>query len=342
MRTLAISAVLLGTTLSALARPVHDVVYYEPQFKAGTYEASIKYNGAQSTLVSNDMNDSSAPLTRVVSGLSGFYWGLRDDISQALRSTLAPRGVSLLTPGGMTGDMFLNVTGTSGGNLQLAAGGFNYDMYMEGSKYVLGIKITCRIQLRLNGVQFQSTYNPYTGAVSNANVTYNAQQSVDCSNSLDWMPLIGDLINNKAQSMIGGAISQQASSWSGRVLDIQPQRALFGFTAGIQPGKYMVNGFDAGAYLLNNLNSLYVGKSISIFVANEYKYEPHVTFPTPQPDLQVRGNRFSVEFSDASTRLGFQIDANKTYGWRQRVIPGTDGPGDDLRQNAKSAVSKAH
>lgn len=328
MRTLAISAVLLGTTLSALARPVNDVVSYVPQFKSGTYEASIRYNGTQSTLVSNDMSDSSAPLTRVVSGLSGFYWGLRDDITQALQAVLVPQGVSLLSPGAMTGDMFLNVTGVPDGNLKLTAGGFNYSMYMEGSKYVLGIKIICNVSLRLNSVQFQSNYNPYTGAVSNASVTFDAQQSVDCSNSLDWMPLLGDLINNKAQSRIGSAISQQAATWSGRVLDVQPQRALFGFTTGIQPGKYMVNGFDAGAYLLNNLSSLYVGKSISLYVANQYKYEPQVSFPTKQPDLQVRGNRFNVEISDAYSRLGFQIDANKTYGWRMTVISGTDGPGD--------------
>ena len=259
---------------------------------------------------------------------------MRDDLTGALRTALTPKGVTLLTPGGMTGDLFLNITGAGPGNLALSAGGFNYSMYMEGSKYVLGIKITCRVDLRLNNVQFRSNYNPYTGAVSNASASYNAEQSVDCSNSLDWFPLLGDLINNKAQSMIGSAINQQVNAWSGRVLDVQPQRALFGFTAGIQAGKYMVNGFDAGAYLLNNLSNLYVGKNISIFVANEYKYEPHVTFPTPQPDLQVRGNRFSVEFSDASSRIAFLIDANKTYGWLRRVIPGTDGPGEDAKPGA--------
>jgi hypothetical protein len=306
------------------ARPINDVTYYVPVFTDGTYTAQVNYNGSNSTIGSASIASSDALLTRFVTGLSNSYWSIRSNLVNNLTGSIAGSGASL-TGLGQTGDIRIGIAGVTGGNLKMDISGLSWGLDVTATKSNWLGSVTCNSRIDLANVAFSSQYNPFTGAVSGTTINYTPSQSTSCDSSFSWIPFVGDFINRKAGNIVGSKILDAANAWSGKVFDVNPQKALFGFTDAIAPNTYMVGGLDAGMYLKNNLQNLYVGKRVDIFIANEYKYEPIARQPAPGTTA-FSGNRFSIMFSDASTRVGFSVNANKNYRWEQRILGGTNGP----------------
>ncbi|MFM9438304.1 hypothetical protein ACFDR9_005408 [Janthinobacterium sp. CG_23.3] len=325
---------------AASARPLYDVTMYAPVVVGGTHTAQASFNGNFSTLAASDMANTSAPMAQLLGGASNFYWSIRSKITAGVAEALAQSGqnASITTPGGMSGDINVSVSGLPDGNLSMRLNGLTYSVGITARKSNWLGTVTCNSQVYMNSLSLASQFNPFTGAVAGTSVDFTPTQSTSCDSSYSWIPFIGDFIDRKASSLIGNAILQQMNSVSGQVLTVAPQNAFLGFTSAIEPGKHMIGGFDAGMYIKNNIQSLYTGKTINLFLANDYKYNLS-SRSSPGPS-SATGTAFSINFSDANGQAGFSINTTKQYTWREYIIPGTNGPEPDKAPVANVANKK--
>ncbi|MDC8758216.1 hypothetical protein [Janthinobacterium fluminis] len=323
---------------AASARPIHDITMYRPVATGGSYAAQVTYNGNASTVAVSDMANGGAPMAQLVGGASNFYWSIRTKLSEGIAAGIAAAGqdASVDGPGGLWGDLNMSVSGLPDGSLRMAMSGLSFNINITARKSNWLGSVTCRSQVTLNSISFSSQYNPYNGAVAGTVIDFTPTQSTSCDSSFSWIPFLGDFIDRKASSMLGSAMLSKLSSLAGQVLPVAPQQAFFGFSNAIQPNEYMIGSFDAGMYVKNNLQSLYVGKTISLFIANDYKYEPgNRNQPGP---ASAGGTSLALNFSDANGQVGFAVNANKNYTWVKYIIPGTNGPGDG-EEGFKNAAS---
>lgn len=324
LKKLKVSALALAVLAGPVcARPLYDVYYYAPVATGGTHSAAAYYNGSWSTLAVSDMANTAAPLSQLEGGLNNFYWSIRNDLTTAFSASIGTQA-TITSPGGIWGDINMTVGGQPDGTLKLNMSGLSYNLSFTARKTNWYSSVTCNSQITLNGISMSSVYNPYTGAVTGTTMQYTPTQSTSCDSSFSWIPFIGGFINDYASSTAGREILKAAGGFSGKVLDISPQKAFFSFTNAIQPGTNMIGGFDAGMYIKNNMQNLYIGKTISVFIANQSKYEPSRLSAPGLPSYT--GTRFSIMFGDQNSTVGLAMNVTKNYTWRLGLIPGTEGP----------------
>jgi hypothetical protein len=324
-------ATLVATALALLAGPAaalpqYDIYYYTPSYVSGSYSVAALYNGSSSTLATSSIENTGAPLTQLGTGLTNFYWSIRDDLTAAFASAIGTQA-TLTSPGGLWGDINMSISGQPDGTLKLAMNGLSYNLQVSARKSDWTGTFTCNSSITLNGIAMSSVYNPYTGAVTGTTISYTPTQSTSCDSSYSWIPFIGSFIDNYASSTAGRKILESANGFSGKVLNVDPQKAFFSFSNAIQPGANMIGGFDAGMYIKNNMQNLYIGKTVSVFIANQYKWDAPFRLSAPGA-ASYSGKRFSIMFSDANSNVGVAMNVTKNYKWVQRMTPGTDGPGE--------------
>lgn len=251
----------------------------------------------------------------MVGKLNNFYDSIRSDLTNTLTTAIGGEA-TVTSPGSLWGDINMTVGGQPDGTLKLNMSGVSYSLDLKIRRTNWYSSVTCYSKLTLNGISMSSGYHPYTGAVSGATINYTPTQTTSCDSSFSWIPFIGNFIENKASSQVGSAILGMASGFSGKVLAVNPQSSFFSFSDAIQPGTNMIGGFDAGMYIKNNMQNLYTGKTVTVFVSNPYKYDPRPVYSPPAN--MISGPRFSIMFGDQNGSVGLTLNANKNYTWARR------------------------
>jgi hypothetical protein len=292
---------------------------YQSSLTGGTYTASASYYSASSTISSADLAASSG-LRSLVLAAQNYYISTQDSINSAIATqaaTVTEASVRLLYPGILNGTLTATVTGLPNGNLAVSIGGLRYNAQLRTNGSTAGglLSFSCTTNLALTPMGVSMEYNPYTGAVSNAAPAYTASQSTTCSNSLGWVPLLGSYINGKIEAGVASVATAMNAS-SGQLLSVQPQQALLGFVNAINPNTYMIGNVDAGMYLKNNIQSLYIGKQISLRIQQPaYFFAPTWSNNRPGPS-QYSGNAFSVNFYDSGVQVaGFNVNLTQYFSW---------------------------
>lgn len=290
---------------------------YQSSLSSSSYAASASWNGSSTPIASGDLAQS-AQMSNLINTAQGYYlgiqWALNDAITAAT-SQISDVTVKMKYPSGiLNGTLNASLSGLQGGNLRFVLDGLSYDVVLQTNGRQGPISFECNTSLTIGSISVSLDYNPYSGAVSGANVQFVPTQTTNCDNSLGWVPWLGNYINNK----LAGAGSQLVlamSGFSGKILDVAPQRALFGFVNAIQPGTYMYGGTDVGMYIKNNIQNLYVNKQVRISVAQPASFYVPTQNHLPSP-LARSGKAVGIDFlENGSPLVGFQVNLVRNFNW---------------------------
>lgn len=313
---------LLLSTLTASAVPVGGTgTYYTATQTSGYYSARVNFQGNSSPVVTSDMTNAGAPITAFVNALNAGYQQLPIDMKNALSGYAASRGVTL-TSLTQSGDISVGIVGNADGTATMTLSGLRYDFSVSGSQTQYGVTISCTSNATILDAVVTTTYNPFSGALTNSRVSYTPVQSTNCDNSLSWVPFLGDFINNKADNYMGNLVQNLLNSYSNKVIDLNPTVAIFGFTNSIQRWMYMVGNVDAGMYVKNNLPNLIQHSTISVYAMAPNKYFPAGKYKTPGPSTTTFP-AFGVTFTNGSSTISFTVSATGFYTWEQTNANGT-------------------
>ncbi|MBB2487390.1 hypothetical protein H5407_19310 [Mitsuaria sp. WAJ17] len=317
MRVIQAIGCALAILLSANTAQARSGNTYQSSLSGSSYAASATWQGSATPLSGGDLAQS-AQMSSLIGTAQGYYQGIQWALNDAVRAAVAQSGdvsVRMKYPSGvLRGTLNASLSGLQGGNIRFRLDGLRYDVVLQANGRSGPVSFECNVSLTIGSIVATLDYNPYTGAISGANVSFEPSQTTGCDNSLGWVPWLGDYINGKLAGA-AGQIALATGSFSGRVLDIAPQQALFGFVNAIQPNTYLYGGVDVGMYLKNNIQTLYVNKQVRLSVADPASFYVPSLNHVPSPSLRS-GKALGIEFLDSGvSQVGFQINLTRSFNW---------------------------
>lgn len=323
-----IKCVLAAAVFSVLAGELHAASgsTYQSSLAGSSYQASASWQGGTTPLVGGDLAQSQQ-MSALLNTSQAYYLGIQSALNDATRAAAAQASgngisVQMKYPSGiLNGTLNASLAGLQNGNLHFVLGGLNYDTVLQVNGSSGPVSYECNVSLNVGSISLALDYNPYNGVVSGASANFVPSQSVNCDNSLSWLPWVGDYINSRLQSAISSMV-MATSALSGQVLAVDPQSALFGFVGAIQPNTYMYGGVDVGMYLKNNIQSLYINKQVLLTVAQPASFYVPTYNHLPRPASRS-GTAVSIDFLDGGVKqVGFKVDLVRNFNWT--LISGED------------------
>ncbi|EEF23853.1 conserved hypothetical protein [Ricinus communis] len=283
-------------------------------FSSGTFTARLSYD-AKSVALNEKMTaplTSAGPLGSFNGTVRNFYANLNANLDAAISQELAQNanGYSVkFNYGLLNGPMNLAMA-TENGLLRVTLSGPTYTASVTGSKSI----VTCDSIVTLNSISFSFLYNPINGAVQGVTqAQLNPTQSTSCSNSLEFIPVLGDFINHWAAGLVN---SQTASLLANSAAQISNaanggQYQLFGLTSVIRPGQYVIDGVDVGAYIVNNFTYLLsTSGAMNITIGAPLTTASYVD---TGPYSYLNATVFSFNFTNAAHNYGFALTEAAVY-----------------------------
>jgi len=288
-----------------------------PVFSNGTFVSSAKYGGASVSLSENFATV--GPLSDFSLRVSSYYEQVKMELNQQVEKRATTEGLSF-NGGSISGDLKLSFAGGVTANpndVGLEFSGLSYVASVSKSDSALGgiISGSCTVKVRFSEIRFSVVYDITTGhsvRVQAANL--NPSQEVSCSTSLDWLPLVGDLLTDFLEGRVSLALGGAMQSLSDKVTRaIEGQQLPYlGFLSSIGYGQYMVNGFDVGAYAKNNFTNFFIGNTVTMKLNDPDSYTVLKNSAVSTDRLYPR---FSIEFSGAAAPLAFTLEEKIHYNY---------------------------
>ena len=169
----------------------------------------------------------------------------------------------------ITGPMVIAIKGRNEGSLADSSISFDQlriDSYWVKTKknWLFSISVRCTISIIAQSPTLEGKYDIESGEFSLGASKLNVQHAQDCSSSIGWIPLLGDIvdgfINRKAASYLENTIATYASGlpkefYSGDFM---------GLSEVLVPGRFVSQGFDYGVFVRNQLKSLLSKSDVTV------------------------------------------------------------------------------
>lgn len=322
----ALAAVLLAFTSTA------SMADWSPRFTSGAFQGTITFEGHQATVseAMTGVDYSSGPLgilAQHVYALPNQARSQLDNEVKTLVSQSSGSGYNVSFIGsGISGGITMSLRGLTGAHTgwnQATLSGLSYTATVRGTGSQYGISFECDSTLAVNNVSMAITYEPYTGQVSSDSaLSYaklNPTASTHCSSSIDFIPLLGDVIDGWVGQKISSTVVNLLNGYASKAVDyVIPKGPDFlGLYAAVPHGKYKVsiNGtqIDLGDYLHDNFSSLFTGRMLTVTM----KPAIHVgtVKSTNEPPWVYTNNTIKVDFNDPNTALTFSVVDTQSYQW---------------------------
>lgn len=307
--------------LALLAASTCSFADWTAKWLSGNYTATMTYNGASiSTTESMGTNGQVlGPVGRFADSVLSLYPEIKDAFDDNVRKVAAAEGASVRQTS-LTGSLSASIAGVpnSPGVNEVKFSGPTYVASVSKGASTLGglLWVDCTSRITLANINIKARYNVYTGAVTadSGVPVYTPGSSTSCSSSFDWIPLLGDAIDDIIASKVDTMVIGQLKSFSAdsvvKLLPTQP--SFYGVNTAILTGKYIFNGVDRGAYIKNNFATLFTGKALKLTIGFPIaEGEPVVGQSTPSGTFN--NNIFTIDFSDSSTQWLFSVKSTKRY-----------------------------
>ena len=293
------------------------------------FDGVLQYGAASGTPQSVTVVESGANVnlaTGPIKDISIAAQTLRPQLQQALvdmvAGSAASQGIGYNNDGAMTGIVTASIsglTGASAGYNQLAFGGPSFYASFTKSFSAAGgiVSGSCTASLSLKNIAFSVVYSPATGQVNAAAtpqipLTYVPGSSTHCSTNWDWVPFLGSFADRYIAGKVNTVVLNDLNGFSQNSLKtIVPSLNIPGMTTGIERGKYVISGVDWGAYIDNNLASLFTGKSFTVTIG-EFA-QPPITQDAPD---NYSATTLALDLSDGTRQLKFSTTEMFHYTYR--------------------------
>ncbi len=333
MKKMILALALVAGSTAALADWV-------PTYKSGAYTATLSYSASPTGPTQSISKSEAIPA-------GGYYDGPISNFARLSLST-QPRLQAVLDSwahdtavangagyanGKLSGVLTTSIVGLTGaktGENQIQFSGPSYSVSFSKSDSRLGglISATCTSNISLSNVTVKAVYVPLTGALdkdpSLSTLSYGSTSSSSCSSSLDWIPILGTVVDNFLAAKVNSIVLSNVSGFSGQsLMSLIPNLTNLyqGVDSAIASGVYVFNGVDWGAYIKNNFNTLFTGKSLSVSIGQPIVEGPYVAGTSEPSQTVFRNTDFVINFSDSTRQLIFTVASSKTYAYTWKCTP---------------------
>jgi hypothetical protein len=318
--------------------PAHDANavsdrIYQSSFAGGTYKATASLGSQLSSSYTVPVGGSPVAIHNLIMAAQGSYLDLQTRLTQAAAAALAQEArkaeadysayglhasSSFSSPGILAGTFTASLAGLPNGNFRLALSGLHFTGTgsISGSAAGGTLRLNCTARIAVLGLGLSVEYNPLTGAVSNAAPTFQVQIDPTCNSNLNWLlPGLGPYVEGEVEAGVRDSVATFNAA-SGRLIDINPQRALFGFVDALEASTYMVGGTDVGMYLRNNIGYLYANREIVLTVRQPASFFAPTFWNNRPGPSSYAGSAFSVRFFDSGNPVaGLDVTLTNYFNW---------------------------
>lgn len=159
-------------------------------------------------------------------------------------------------------------------------------------------------------------------------VNTGAAKRVDCESNFSWVPVLGWLLDTAGNMAAGGVLDAAWETALNTPLKVFQASSFMTLDQVIRDGALVAGGTDVGAYLRNNLPSLFDNTEASVFIEDPSQvpmpvgvnWDAYFQAVNPPP-VQVTSPRFSILFTTPGFSAAFQMSRTYTYGVRWTCPP---------------------
>lgn len=333
-------AFVIAAATPLCASALNDRVY-QSSLSGGNY-TSYAALGTATALGSPVSIGASSAQRNLVNNAQSAYLGLQTTLNQEVLNSARAAAASVssgsvtvemgVASGILSGAMAIDVSGSPyTGDVTVSVSGLRYVTSLS-MHYKLGgwLDATCGVTVTMANIRLVSAFNPVTGlSTVPASVWYDMTHTESCDSNFWWLPGVYTLIDGELRNRIGSALQPAISSgqgpYFGRIVNVNPQLALFSLLGAVAPGTYMVGGIDVGSLIISTVSStpaLFYQKTLRLVVAQPASFfVPTLWNNNPGPS-QRSGNAIRVDFCDVScvspagsTQSAFGVNLTQYFTW---------------------------
>ena len=254
-----------------------------PKVVSDQYVATVNYGGG--VLSYSEDAKAMGVLHQVASQLLGLSSILEQGLNARAAQLVSQHGASF-QGGTVSGNAQVTIRPAASGVAHITVSGLSYQMRSQYSGHKWGIiHYTCTNTLTFSNVVIDGQYGTATGVMQDdkTGMTATTNSSTDCDSNLSWiMPVIGDVLIDKAEGKIDGAFQKSLQAGLAQFKDAllykPDQNLLNGLSRLVPPGKTVAlpggGAFPLGQYIQNNSAYLLGNSQLSIQLGGPVALRP--------------------------------------------------------------------
>ncbi|WP_317205754.1 hypothetical protein [Janthinobacterium sp.] len=228
------------------------------------------------------------------------------------------------------GPLELDITpGSPASGPAVALGGLSVELKMHFSRSIGPISGSCTVTANSGVLNLAGNLDASSGALTNLRiVNLSPTTSRDCSTSISWIPLIGQIVDNFIDGKVDSALNGAISAAMGASQQVFKPVQFAGLNSAIPPGKYVYQGFDAGQYIVNNLAYLIASTNVRIRFSPAFKgnspspYQDPVDDGGTQRKVVQRDEAFSITLPNVNNgQLKFTAYQETRFNANWECVP---------------------
>ncbi len=216
----------------------------------------------------------------------------------------------------------LNLTLTPAlGSHAVTLGGFSASLVAKYSSGSGLTRVTCTAWIDIGPIKLTSgSFDSPTGKFYGLQfVGTPVGRHANCDNGLSWLPVIGwildDFIDGKAEQALASAVAEALN----KPIKVFEASTFMGLQETLSSGVFIDGSDDLGMYIKNNLQNLFLGAQVSVFVQDpsfvpkvEAEWDAYFQAVNPPP-IQQTDRRFAISFSSPNATVSFSALRRYTY-----------------------------
>ena len=230
-------------------------------FQQGAYYQGVATYQANSTSFLENKYQYDSSFRAIANASSSAFANIQSSMYDLITAQMAGvsqyRGHSV-SVGGKMGINFVGAGSYSHFNMNLPT----IDASINFKQVVLiFVSITCSVQVHIEGMQAYGDIDVLGGNILNIYAKGTPNISQNCSGNI---PIVGDLIANFAEGKIANLAQKITANFSTAKGFPISAYTFLGLNSSIKPGQYVINSFDVGLFIKNNLSTLIYNNSVSV------------------------------------------------------------------------------
>jgi hypothetical protein len=287
-----------------------------------TVGASV--NGSYGEITYSEDRNSGNYLPSVARDVYSITGSLSTELDNQVRQ-LAVREELNFWRGDLTGDANVTLQPNGAGYLITRVSGLNYLGIASGTKRIGPLSGTCTVTVRVTNIVATAQIGSATGGIPDDSVGLDADvsSSANCSNNLQWFPIVGLAINiwaeHKINGLIHGAANTAIATMKDKLFFDRDANAYAGLNRIVPADKVipLPNGqsFAVGQWLQGQLAWILNNVNANIVLGRGAVVAPFTGWTLP--DYWVTGNvvRFNLVVGGVTLNINMREEVLVEWQW---------------------------
>lgn len=295
-----------------------------PTLASNNHVVTISYGGGTGTYREGARNYDGR-IYQFAAQMRSAHAVFENALNTVVAAKVAEQGITF-RGGSITGNLHARMQPIGNNTILMSLDGINYAARSSYSGKRLGfITFDCVNTFTANNISITGQYGANNGALApSVGLNSNVNSSTDCDSNLSWiLPIVGDLLVNKATGILDGRLEDGARQAMNNVKDklLFVPDAIWGvglnnLLTSSENGVRLPDGtpFNLGLYVANNMDYVLGNSQFDMQFGRglEIKTKPGTSAP---PDGPVQANILLLTVTSPAMTFSIQISEEAIVRW---------------------------